>query len=304
MTAGASQTLVTIAIPTYRRPDLLRRALDSVAQQTYKALEVLVADNATEGGEVEAVVASFSSQLPGLVFHKHVANIGAVGNFFYCLERARGGYFMWLADDDEISPSAVEAMVQVLDRDPLAVSAVPHWLLKRGAIGGELQAARSYESLNRLSRVFRFVWRADDAFFYALHRVTVLRRARRVGYLWPNREILANWVYPYLLDLVLAGKIVNVERSDALWINHEYTEKSYERPSEGLSTHLRHVARRINVHAIYVTKVAAAMGLAAALLVAAVACTSLASEFAAKAATKLRRGFVPGGKLPVDRGAG
>jgi hypothetical protein len=60
------------------------------------------------------------------------------------------------------------------------------------------------------------------------------------------------------------------------------------------------VARRVNVHAIYVTKVFAALGLAAALLVAAVACASLASEFAARAVAKLRRGPVPGGNVPVD----
>jgi glycosyltransferase involved in cell wall biosynthesis len=300
MIADAGPTLVTIAIPTHRRPDLLRRALECVAQQTYPALEVLVADNATEGGEVEKVVASFRSRLPRMVFHKHVSNIGAVGNFFYCLERAKGGYFMWLADDDEISPTAVEAMVQVLDRDPLAVSAVPHWLLKRSPIGGQLLAARGYESLHRLRRIVRFVWCADDAFFYALHRVAVLRSARRVEYMWPNRQILSNWAYPFLLDMVLAGKAVPVDRSDALWINHEYSEKSYERPSGGLINLLRHVARRVNVHAIYVTKVFAALGLAAALLVAAVACASLASEFAARAVAKLRRGPVPGGNVPVD----
>ena len=40
--------LVTIGIPTFNRPELLARALTSVAKQDYANLQVLVADNAMD----------------------------------------------------------------------------------------------------------------------------------------------------------------------------------------------------------------------------------------------------------------
>ena len=76
-----SKRKVTIGIPTFRRPELLRRALDSVAQQDYQPLEVIVADNATEGHEVDAVIAAFRDRIDGLRYVRHETNIGAVDNF-------------------------------------------------------------------------------------------------------------------------------------------------------------------------------------------------------------------------------
>ena len=39
------QPLVSIIIPTYKRPDTLERAINSVLNQTYKNIEVIVVDD-------------------------------------------------------------------------------------------------------------------------------------------------------------------------------------------------------------------------------------------------------------------
>lgn len=289
MDSPIAGTTVTVAIPTFRRPELLRRALECLARQNHAAMEVLVSDNATEGAEVEAVVESFRGRLPGLVYNKHPHNIGAIDNFFYCLERASGAYFMWLADDDELSPAAVEALATALDSDRHAVTAVPRWLLYTTADRSVPMPSRSYDSDHRLARVAKYVWRSNDAFFYALHRTEVLRRAYRVEYAWPNRGLLMNWAYPYLLDQVIAGKVIAVDRDDVVWINHDYSEKSYDRPRGGLGNLLRTLARRINVHMIYLGKVSRLMGVAACVVILPVSIASLTVEVAVGAVRKLRR---------------
>ena len=50
------QPLVSVGIPTYNRPELLRRAIDSIVNQTYENLEVIISDNATAGNTVEDIV--------------------------------------------------------------------------------------------------------------------------------------------------------------------------------------------------------------------------------------------------------
>lgn len=281
-------TLVTLAIPTCRRPQLLRRALASVAVQGHPALEVLVADNASAMPEVRAAVEAFRDRLPGLRLHEHERNIGAVANFFWCLEQARGRYFMWLADDDELAPATLPALVALLDAAPDAVTAVPHWRLLRAPDRGTTIPARGYEHPSALRRALRFGWRATDACFYALHRTEVLRRARRVEYVWPNRGVLSNWAYPYLLDMVLAGRVLAVQVPHAQWINHEYSEKTYRTPG-GLGGRLRELARRLNVHALYVARVGGALGIGAAVAMAAVSAASLPAEIGRRLAGRLSR---------------
>jgi glycosyltransferase involved in cell wall biosynthesis len=284
-----SATLVTIAVPTYRRPQLLRGALESVALQRHSLLEVIVADNASQMDEVRQVVDSFRDRIPGLRLHQHATNVGAVNNFFWCLEQARGDYFMWLADDDALAPGTIAALAEQLDREADAVTAVPHWLLKRSADTEVLHPARGYESRSRLARVLRYCWRSTDAFFYAMHRTAVLRAAQRVEYSWPNRGVLSNWAYPYLLDMVLAGRVVSTATDEAKWINNEFGGKTYTTPAIGVVNRLRTVLRRINVHAIYAAKVWRAMGPAAAIASGLVSLASLACEPARLVRGRLRR---------------
>jgi GalNAc5-diNAcBac-PP-undecaprenol beta-1,3-glucosyltransferase len=273
-----SETLVTIAIPTYCRPQLLRQALEAVAAQDHAPLEVIVSDNASGMVEVAQTIEAFRTRIPGLRLHEHNTNVGAVANFFWCLHAARGRYFMWLADDDGLAPQTVSALADLLDHEPDAVTAVPHWLLRRHPNGGELRRARGYASRHRLARVLRYCWYSTDAFFYALHRTDVLRSARQVEYAWPNRGMLANWAYPYLLDMVLAGRVIATTAPQAQWINNEFADKTYALPGRSPVERVRAALRRVNVHAIYASKVWRTMGVGAAVAVAAVSLTSLACE--------------------------
>jgi glycosyltransferase involved in cell wall biosynthesis len=250
--------LVTIAIPTFDRAELLRRALASVARQDYANLEVLVADNASPGEETARVVESFRESIPGLRYVKHGARLDILENFMFVLRSARGEYFMWLADDDEISPNYISSLAALLDADPSTAAAAGHWVLMESEQRGRVMPTSSYPHSHSLMRAVRFIWHSDDAFFYALHRTACIREARFPGYWWPNRAVLNNWAYVYLLDIVLRGRVVLAPTTSVQFINHDYTSKSYanRRPSAGRLA--AEVFRRINVHALYWQKCASA----------------------------------------------
>lgn len=283
------KTKVTIAIPTFRRPQMLRRALESVARQHYEPLEVIVADNATEGDEVGQVVDAFRARIPGLRYIRHEHNIGAVNNFRFCLAEATGEYFMWHADDDELAADCVPAMAAVLDEDAATVTAVPYWRLKRSADTGWVVEQRVYESRSALRRVVRYVWRSNDAFYYGLHRRAALLQCRFPRFWWPNAGVVADTAYPFLMTLVLAGRIVSVRDPRAEWINHAYSEKSYANPQPFVLYAPRHILRRVNVHLIYWAQVRRALGMAAMLTLVPVSLASLAAELTTGLVRKLRR---------------
>ena len=93
--------LVSVGIPTYNRPDGLRRTLECITGQTYKNLEIIVSDNCSPGPGTEAVVREFMARDSRIQYYRQGENKGPTFNFKFVLEKATGEYFMWAADDDE-----------------------------------------------------------------------------------------------------------------------------------------------------------------------------------------------------------
>ncbi|MBU4370171.1 glycosyltransferase [Patescibacteria group bacterium] len=46
-----NQQLVSVGIPTYNRPESLRRTLECITSQTYKNLEIIISDNCSPNQE-------------------------------------------------------------------------------------------------------------------------------------------------------------------------------------------------------------------------------------------------------------
>jgi glycosyltransferase involved in cell wall biosynthesis len=108
--------LVSFGIPAFRRPDLLRETLASLAAQTGEHdFEVVVCD---DGGLAET--ASVVAEFPADRFHLFVNRpaLGAVGNWNRCLQHATGRWVMILHEDDTLYPWYLDTVVPRL-RDGL-----------------------------------------------------------------------------------------------------------------------------------------------------------------------------------------
>jgi glycosyltransferase involved in cell wall biosynthesis len=106
------QPLVSVGIPTYNRPEGLRRTLECITKQTYKNLEIIVSDNCSPGGDTEAVVREFMVNDSRIQYFRQKENIGSFYNFQFVHEKAQGEYFAWAADDDDRTPEYLETCLQ------------------------------------------------------------------------------------------------------------------------------------------------------------------------------------------------
>lgn len=106
--------LVSVGIPTYNRPEGLRRTLECITRQTYKNLEIIVSDNCSPGSETEAVAREFMEKDSRIQYFRQHENKGAFFNFKFVLEKATAEYFMWAADDDEWDLRFVEVCLEKL----------------------------------------------------------------------------------------------------------------------------------------------------------------------------------------------
>ena len=123
MAASDSEALITTIIPTYRRPRLLRRAIESALAQTYPHLQVCVYDNAS-GDETASVVQEFARGDPRVHYHCQPENIGALRNFIYGAERVDTPFFSFLSDDDLLLPAFYETALTAFEKYPEAILSV------------------------------------------------------------------------------------------------------------------------------------------------------------------------------------
>ena len=117
---AAAPPLVSIMIPTYRRPLLLGHAIASALQQQGDmAFEVVVVDNDDSGDDtVKQLVRRFAA--PHLRLFRNAANLGMFGNWNRCLTLARGRWVVLLNDDDLLEPGFLAATLAVAAAHPAA----------------------------------------------------------------------------------------------------------------------------------------------------------------------------------------
>lgn len=111
---------LTLIVPTYKRPDLLRECLASIQGQTFADFVVLVCDNSPER-EASDVVDSLGDERFRYVPRER--NLGIFGNAIAGFQEAQTDYVMEVDDDDRLYPEALAALMAPLLADPsLALS--------------------------------------------------------------------------------------------------------------------------------------------------------------------------------------
>lgn len=116
---------VSICIPTYNRQDYILDAIDAARTQSFEDIEIVICDNASTD-ETQNICEKQAEEDPRISYYRFDTNVGAVGNFNRCIERAQGKYIKFLMSDDLIVPTCVERMLDPirLDSSITLVSAV------------------------------------------------------------------------------------------------------------------------------------------------------------------------------------
>lgn len=110
-------SLVTVVIPTYSRPDNLSRAIDSVLGQTYSPIEIIVVDDNGIGTNNQILTEKTLSpylEKEQIIYLKHEVNKNGSAARNTGLTAATGEFICFLDDDDEYLPSKIEDQVKAL----------------------------------------------------------------------------------------------------------------------------------------------------------------------------------------------
>jgi len=122
-THRASQPDISIIVPTYKRPDDIVRALNSVVIQDTKdySFEIVVADNDPAGSANDAVNALVDAYPNVALIYIHVPEPGVSNARNGALARASGRYLIFLDDDMEAQPDWAYELVRGAERFDSAI---------------------------------------------------------------------------------------------------------------------------------------------------------------------------------------
>jgi glycosyltransferase involved in cell wall biosynthesis len=109
-----TEPLVSVVLPTYNRPDRLRRAIDSVLSQRYQRWELLVVD---DGGETDSKALTEETG-DGRIRWMRVDHQGACGARNAALGGASGEIIAYLDDDNAMDPEWLYSVVWAFDERP------------------------------------------------------------------------------------------------------------------------------------------------------------------------------------------
>jgi len=107
--------LLTIAIPTYNRADLLDKQLTWLSQAIKgfeSECEILVSDNCSTD-HTQSIINKWQNIFTNITFksNKNPENIGVMRNIFHCLSSATTKYVWTIGDDDPIQERAVAYVI-------------------------------------------------------------------------------------------------------------------------------------------------------------------------------------------------
>ena len=114
------QPLVSVCIPAYNNAGYIKDTIDSILNQTYKNIELIIVDDCSTDNTLAVLHAIDDNRVK---VYENEQNLGMSGNWNKCLSLCEGEYAKLICADDVLAPSALECEVEALIQNPTAVIA-------------------------------------------------------------------------------------------------------------------------------------------------------------------------------------
>lgn len=108
------QKLISICIPTYNRPNELKRLFDSIDTTKYDDVDIVISENCSpKQAETRAIVEEFKKNTKlDVHYYENERNLGYDKNIRTFVDRTTGKFAMYFSDDDIFMPGAMDEFVE------------------------------------------------------------------------------------------------------------------------------------------------------------------------------------------------
>lgn len=209
-----SQPLVSVVIPCYNHEDFVQDSIQSVIDQTYDNIELIIIDDGSKDNSVikiQEMIELCEKRFNRFEFRSR-ANIGLSATFNEGLEWCNGEYFTANASDDILLPKKIELQVEFLEKSKGVVAVFGGFILI-DSTGKELSKNRGTNSFYSFKDIILL-----DSKLSTPTQMVRTASIKEVGGYNPDTEI-EDW-YMWL-KLSLIGNLYAMEEIVSLYRVHD-----------------------------------------------------------------------------------
>jgi glycosyltransferase involved in cell wall biosynthesis len=147
-------SLVSVLMPAYNHEAYVEKAIESVLQQTYSNIELIICDDCSRD-LTPTLVETYANKYPDRIsFHKGRKNRGVSNRFNFLCSKAKGRYIVPLASDDQLPKDGIEKRIRYLDSHP-DVDIVATDMDVIDQHGKMMSKAEQYKIVPQFNRLYR-----------------------------------------------------------------------------------------------------------------------------------------------------
>ena len=112
------QPLISVLIPTFNVEKFIREAIESICNQSYRNLDIVVVDDFSNDSTYK-ILTEFASYDKRIKLYRNKENLGIVGTLNFALTQAKGLFIARMDGDDISYPQRIEILYNFLATNPL-----------------------------------------------------------------------------------------------------------------------------------------------------------------------------------------
>jgi glycosyltransferase involved in cell wall biosynthesis len=117
---------VSVGIPVFNGGEFLRKSIESIANQSYQDIEIIISDNCSTDN-TSSICLEYASRDSRIRYIRQLENYGSISNFKAILSQATGQYFMWAGADDLLDENWIKSLLKICEaNDSLAFGVVQY----------------------------------------------------------------------------------------------------------------------------------------------------------------------------------
>lgn len=210
----SNQPLVSVVIPCYNHESFVQDSIQSVIDQTYQNIELIIIDDGSKDGSVEKIkemIPACQERFIRFEF-RHRSNKGLSATLNEALEWCEGIYFSGLASDDLMLKQKIKRQVEIFQQEAVvAVFGAVQLIDNNSNKIGEIRQSDKIFAFNDLIYT--------DRFLPAPTQMIKLDKLREVGG-FIEGMIIEDW-YIYLKILESGSKIIYIDELFCSYRSHD-----------------------------------------------------------------------------------
>ncbi len=194
---------ITIAIPTYNRPEKLRRLVEQIVPQLTDEFQIIIIDNCSDIPVSDYIV---YSEIP-LQIHRNKINVGGNTNVMRCFEYTTTEWIWVLGDDDNLQDGDLNTVLTASQEHKTALAINFSSCSKFSPVRNSTHSAKGlHDLLEMIENFSHLLWIPSNLF-----HISLLRDHIKLGNLFSYSH--ATQLVPLLLAASKGGEVVLSSRT-------------------------------------------------------------------------------------------